>query len=165
MGRVCGSGCPYYGVDEDYNGYCAIDGNSYRERFSDCNMGYGDGSGSSSSSSSGSSATDLNGCGCFKWLIIVAIVLGLFYGVLHFFVLDNGLVEKKPETSQSQVQGQVAYTTAEINLRQGPSTNDAKILVMPDNARVVIQRQEGAWSYVEYNDQLGWCKTEYLRME
>ena len=34
MGRVCGSGCPYYGVDEDYNGYCKIDGNSYRERFS-----------------------------------------------------------------------------------------------------------------------------------
>ena len=70
MGRVCGSGCPYYGVDEDYNGYCKIDGNSYRERFSNCNMGYGDSSSESSSSSSG-------GGGCLKWLVIIAVVIGI----------------------------------------------------------------------------------------
>ena len=64
-----------------------------------------------------------------------------------------------------QVEGRVAYTTAEINLRQEPSTSGKKIMVMPDNARVVIQRQEGQWSYVQYNEHEGWCKTEYLRME
>ena len=38
MGKVCTSSCPYYGVDENYNGYCKKDHNSYRERFSPCNM-------------------------------------------------------------------------------------------------------------------------------
>lgn len=167
MARQCGSGCPYYGVDEDYNGYCMIDGNSYRERFSPCNMGQGDSSGSSSVSSSGSSSTDLDGCGCFKWVIIAAVVLALFYGVFNFFILGNsfGFAQKEPAMQQAEVQGRVAYTTAEINLRQGPSTKEAKILVLPDKARVVIQKQEGAWSYVTYNEHTGWCKTEYLKME
>lgn len=38
MGRVCNSSCPYYGVDENYNGYCKKDHNSYRDRGSACNM-------------------------------------------------------------------------------------------------------------------------------
>ena len=38
MGKVCTSSCPYYGVDENYNGYCKKDHNSYRERFAPCNM-------------------------------------------------------------------------------------------------------------------------------
>lgn len=153
MGRVCGSGCPYYGVDEDYNGYCKIDGNSYRERFSNCNMGYGDSSSESSTSSSG-------GGGCFKWLVIIAVIIGIGYSVFNVT-----LPKKATEAPAQSQQGQTAYTTAEINLRKEPSTSGGKIMVLPDNARVTIVKQEGAWSYVQYNEHEGWCKTEFLKIQ
>lgn len=38
MSKVCNSSCPYYGVDENYNGFCKKNSNSRRERGSACNM-------------------------------------------------------------------------------------------------------------------------------
>lgn len=159
MGRVCGSGCPYYGVDEDYNGYCKLDGNSYRERFSDCNMGYGDSSGGSSGGSSSSS--DAGGCGCLKWVIIIAVVLGILGGVATLFTRGVAEKGKEPALSQSEQQT-VMYTTAEINLRQSPSLSGAKIMVLPEDAAVTVEKTEGEWSYVAYQGTHGWCKSEFL---
>ena len=34
----CDSSCSYYGVDENYNGYCKKDFNSRRERGANCNL-------------------------------------------------------------------------------------------------------------------------------
>lgn len=63
MGRTCTSSCPYYGVDENYNGYCKKDHNAYRERYAKCTFESDSSEGSSSSSSSsGSSSSSSGGC-------------------------------------------------------------------------------------------------------
>ena len=53
MGKTCGSSCPYYGVDSNYNGYCKKDHNSYRDRGQKCSFESSDTNSSSSSSSGG----------------------------------------------------------------------------------------------------------------
>lgn len=55
MAKKCDSSCPYYGVDENYNGYCKKDHNSYRERWSPCKFEKNDSTGSSGSNSTSSS--------------------------------------------------------------------------------------------------------------
>ena len=68
MGRTCTSSCPYYGVDENYNGYCKKDHNSYRERYSKCTFeddtSEKDSKSSSSSHLSGSNSSSSSG-GCY----------------------------------------------------------------------------------------------------
>ena len=41
MAVTCDSSCQYYGVDENYNGFCKKDCNSRRERGSICNIDNG----------------------------------------------------------------------------------------------------------------------------
>ena len=208
MGKVCGSGCPYYGVDENYNGYCKKDHNSYRERFAPCNMESSAPAASSSSSSSASSSVtrtprtctsscpyygvDANsngyckkdnntyrerfatcnmgetttsgggggssgGCGCLKWIVIILIILGVLG--IGARVLTGG-----QKAAEGPAITQTAVTTAEINLRQGPSTSDTVIVVMPERATVTVLLKDGEWTQVTYQDHTGWCKTEYLEI-
>jgi len=162
--RTCTSSCPYYGVDADYNGYCKKDHNSYRERFATCNMGETVASSSSASGSSSSGGTsDGGGCGCLKWLIVLAILVGLGAGVIS--LLTGGHVAQKEPALSQAIQQTVAYTTAEINLRETPSLSGAKIMVLPEDARVTIEKTEGEWAYVQYESTNGWCKQEFLRIE
>ena len=156
--RTCTSSCPYYGVDANSNGYCKKDHNSYRERFATCNMGETTTSSGGSGSSSGSSGG--SGCGgCFKWvLIILAVLVALIIG-------GNVLTgnQKSAESPAQNTTVQTASTTAEINLRKGPSTSETVITVLPENATVNVLQKDGEWTRVGYKEHNGWCKTEYLQ--
>ena len=56
-----------------------------------------------------------------------------------------------------------AYTTTDLNLRDGPSLDNDVITVMPPAAAVTLTgREEGGFAGVRYGDTSGWAWTEYL---
>ena len=61
------------------------------------------------------------------------------------------------------VAGSPAVTTDAVNLRAGPSTSDAVLLVMPAGAAVVTTgAPQNGFYPVTYNGQFGWASGEYL---
>jgi uncharacterized protein YraI len=56
-----------------------------------------------------------------------------------------------------------ATTTSALNLRDGPSTSDAVLLVMPAGADVVLTGEsENGFASVEYRGTAGWAFADYL---
>lgn len=169
--RTCTSSCPYYGVDADYNGYCKKDHNSYRERFSTCNMGeYTLHSGSGSNSGSGNS-------GGGKWGILVVVILMVLGGVGMLLNNQRGVEMAEPAidnatittttaatTTTTAPEGDVMYVVADggLRMRSEPNTNGKVILTVPTESQVLVLRTEGDWSYVRYNGQEGWCASAWI---
>lgn len=170
--RTCTSSCPYYGVDADYNGYCRKDHNSYRERFSTCNMGEY----TVSSGGGGSSSSD--GGGCSKWIVWVIVALMLLGGAGTLLTRTHGAKEAGPiydepavsttsttdTTATAAPQGDTMYVVAKdgLRMRTEPSTESGIILTIPNESAVLVIRTEGSWSYVQYNGQEGWCSSEWI---
>lgn len=57
--------------------------------------------------------------------------------------------------------GDVVYTTTEVRLRKGPSTNYDKITTIPEDSGLVIMAIEGGWYQVNYNGQVGYLYSKY----
>lgn len=55
----------------------------------------------------------------------------------------------------------VIKVTSDIGLWLLEKPFEGHILVMPDNATMTVLSQDGNWTKVNYNGQLGWCYTEY----
>lgn len=57
-----------------------------------------------------------------------------------------------------------AACTAEggLNLRSGPGADYEKLAVIPENAKVILFREQDGWSYVAYGETVGWASSEYL---
>lgn len=56
-----------------------------------------------------------------------------------------------------------AWTTTGLNLRTGPSTSDAVILVMPRGAAVnIVRNLQNGFYKVTYNGSSGWASAQYL---
>lgn len=68
-----------------------------------------------------------------------------------------------PDAVPSQGPTGTAYTTAELNLRSGPSTSTGVVAVMPYGAALTVtgQRQAGFYS-VSYSGTSGWAYATYL---
>ena len=183
MGKVCTSSCPYYGVDENYNGYCKKDHNSYRERFSTCNMGE-----YTLTSGGGGSTGGGGGTGCSKWVILVVVALLLLGGV--GILMDGHKAEElpahvesgeptysdtvnggddanreEPTTTTTQPQeGEWMYVVANggLRMREQPTTGSKDILTVPTKSQVLVLSTEGDWSYVRYNGKEGWCASAWI---
>ncbi len=61
----------------------------------------------------------------------------------------------------------LAVTTSELNLREGPSTDDEVLQVMPEGAEVRVADLEtdddgDAWNRVYYEGDLGWALADYV---
>lgn len=54
------------------------------------------------------------------------------------------------------------YTTTELRLRGGPSTEDEIVLTMPSGATVKVVNDIESWSYVYYNGYYGYASSKYL---
>jgi uncharacterized protein YraI len=57
-------------------------------------------------------------------------------------------------------------TTANVNMRTGPSTNNPIITVLPANALVTItgRNADRSWYQVVFNGQVGWVSASFLRL-
>ncbi len=168
--RTCSSSCPYYGVDENDNGYCKKDHNSYRERYSTCNMGETKKSSSYSGSSSSGSSSSSSGSGVFKKLIIFIVILIVGGMILINYlpavlnILDFGVSDGIDNETEQKTVAYVSATSG-LNLRDAASTNSNVITLMENNAEVIVKEISGDWAYVDYNGQYGWCYTQYLNIQ
>lgn len=54
------------------------------------------------------------------------------------------------------------YTTCNLNLRKGPSTNYAKILTIPKGSKLTCLNESNGFVKVKYNGYVGWCCKQYL---
>ena len=62
--------------------------------------------------------------------------------------------------------GQIAFTTARLNLRRSATTSSGIITVLPKGMTVYIKSTSGNWAYVETypqgNKRTGWVSRSYL---
>lgn len=58
--------------------------------------------------------------------------------------------------------GSQAQTTTGLNLRRGPSTNNAIILTMSEGSQVTVLARSGSWYSVDFQGTVGWCHGGYL---
>mgnify|MGYP001582329639 CR=1 FL=1 len=61
-------------------------------------------------------------------------------------------------------QASVTYkkTTANLNMRTGPSTSNSIITKIPEGTVVKVISSSNGWDYVEYDGQKGYCSNSYL---
>lgn len=60
------------------------------------------------------------------------------------------------------VAGDIRYTTADLNMRTGPGTSYAVILVMPKGAQVSVLDASGSWFRISYGGKTGYASSSYL---
>jgi uncharacterized protein YraI len=76
--------------------------------------------------------------------------------------------EEKPlsepvETKEPKPGSGVAFTTADLSLRSGPSANEDPIVVVPAGSRVILTGvMEGEFQRVTYGDYVGWVSNAFL---
>jgi uncharacterized protein YraI len=69
-----------------------------------------------------------------------------------------------PAVASAQEQQIIAYTTTDLNLREGPSTDYRVITSMQQGAEVRILYCSGnqTWCYLQYRQYVGWASSRYL---
>jgi len=68
-----------------------------------------------------------------------------------------------PATANAQ-QAVTAYTSADLNLRDGPGTEFQVILAMPRGVQVQVSycSNEDVWCFVQYGQNAGWASSRFL---
>lgn len=56
-----------------------------------------------------------------------------------------------------------AQTTANLNLRKGPSTNQAIITTIKKGSTVEVLEVLGSWSKITYGNKTGYSSNKYLK--
>jgi uncharacterized protein YraI len=85
----------------------------------------------------------------FRVPVLAALVLGIV----------GGLAEPAPRVAYAAA----AWTTTDLNLREGPGTWYGVILVMPSGAYVeIVEDQQDGFFRVRYDGNSGWAYADYL---
>ena len=68
-----------------------------------------------------------------------------------------------PAAANAQ-QSVTAYTSADLNLREGPGTEFRVILAMPRGSQVQVSycSNQDVWCFVQYGQASGWASSRYL---
>lgn len=77
------------------------------------------------------------------------------------YLVPEGSISTEPSDGSS-VTATVTTKGGELRLRTEPNLDCDVIDGIPNGAAVTVLRQEGDWSYVEYNGTRGWCASQYL---
>lgn len=66
--------------------------------------------------------------------------------------------------SAQEQQPIIAYTSVDLNLREGPSTGYRIITAMPQGAevRILYCQTDVTWCYLQYRQNVGWASSRYL---
>ena len=68
-----------------------------------------------------------------------------------------------PATNQTISINKDMYTTSAVNFRNGPGTNYSSKNILSKNTKVyVYQAKSNGWSYVKYNNSIGYISSRYL---
>ncbi len=107
--------------------------------------------------------------------IFILIILGMLFKVK---IYDNYLKPDPDEITGEVATGQMAgytvtndkvTTTAELNLRNTPSTASDDFIVLKVPAGTVLDRlavsDDGTWAQVEYDDKVLYCVMKYLSVD
>lgn len=70
---------------------------------------------------------------------------------------DNPTVPETPEVVLD-----IRVTTQNLNLRTGPSTNDAVMLTIPKGSTLTVTEITGGWGKVTYEGQTGYASLDYM---
>lgn len=103
-----------------------------------------------------------------KWLLVgLALCLGAS-ACSNAGGEDSSIVANASDelatTGPTYAAGTQLRTTANLNLRKGPSTTATVLRVMPDGSIVTVRQTSGsnAWVAVKWNGYSGWAHTSYL---
>ena len=70
----------------------------------------------------------------------------------------------KPKDTLPSTGGTIMVTTANLNMRTGPSTSYSVIRVIPLGAEVKVLSTSSGWARVEYDGSVGYASLSYLRL-
>jgi uncharacterized protein YraI len=80
-----------------------------------------------------------------------------------FLELTEGSRDEEEDSDPGSGDAGTAYTTTDLNLRDGPSLDNDVITVMPPAAAVTLTgREKAGFAGVRYGDTSGWAYMEYL---
>lgn len=68
----------------------------------------------------------------------------------------------KTKAAESEISGTLMRTTANLNMRTGPSTSNPVIRVIPKGAQVTVTGKNGGWAQVTYSGSQGYASLTYL---
>ncbi len=76
--------------------------------------------------------------------------------------LTGNQVVDEPSNPAPPVENDVRYTTADLNLRSGPSASYSILLSMPRGSKVTILDTKNSWPRVKYGSKEGYASPKYL---
>jgi len=77
--------------------------------------------------------------------------------------VDEAPAEESIDTRTPRPGSGVAYATADLSLRAGPSANEDPIVMVPAGSRLVLTGvMEGDFQRVTYGDEIGWIANDFL---
>ena len=81
------------------------------------------------------------------------------------FVAPADAAADPTQSTSTTTNGQTRITLADLNLRAGPSTDDAALLVVPEGEVVTLTPDGAANGYVTvtYQGTAGWTLAEFLQ--
>ena len=88
-------------------------------------------------------------------LVLLMVFSGVSLKEIHHILTEN--IAATAEAAEVKV------TTANLNLRTGPSTSYQVILVIPKGAQVEVTGYSGNWAKVTYNGKTGYASNAYLK--
>ncbi len=71
---------------------------------------------------------------------------------------DEAVIEEAPADTSSRV----VIANGGLNMRNGPSTSEGVITLIPNGEIITVERVEDNWAYVYYGGDYGWCSCDYL---
>ncbi len=99
-----------------------------------------------------------------KMLLITSISMVVFVAGIFLMSPKSGRNFGNVDSSYMTVTAsETKVTTANLNMRTGPGTSYAVILVIPKGATVTVTEYSGVWAKTTYSGKTGYCHTSYLK--
>ena len=76
--------------------------------------------------------------------------------------IASWLVEEQEVTTESQRFGRI--TAPSVNVRQFATTDSSVLNTVNQDAQLQVLFQQGEWTQIQYNDQVGWVHSDYIQL-